>query len=189
MSIRVFLFSIFIISLQVEASVTFTATGGLNNLTTKELSNNGGIAAGTYTGFSLGLLTGNTEVGVYSSGIKSQTELTHDNEKNDLNVNISSIGAYLTHYRNSLYFGIGYGKATIKETLKSNLSGPSLATLKDLYSISGDGETSSTEARALIGFKVLSLSSMTFSIYVQKIKMLETSHDNTNFGLELKINI
>lgn len=187
--IRVFLLSIFILSLPTEASVIFTATGGVNNLKTKELNNNNGSAGGSYSGFSLGYLNKEIEIGVYSSNINSKTQLSHDDTDNDYNLGINSIGAYLTHYRESLYFGIGYGKATIKEKLTTSLTGNSLDTLKDIYNIPSDGETSSSEVRALIGFKLLNISSLTLSIYGQKVKMLETSHDDTNFGLELKINI
>jgi hypothetical protein len=162
---------------------------GLNQLVTKELNNRNGKAAGTSQMFKVGMLNGSQEIGLYSNTIESSVNITHDNTENELTTSINSVGGYLAFYKNSLYIEFGYGKASVKENIDSDLTGTSLTALKEIYDLNTDGSLTSTEARILLGFKLISSGVFTLTTYAQKIKMLETSHDSTDIGLELKVNI
>ena len=162
---------------------------GISSLVTKELDHRDGRAAGSSFTAKIGYLNNATEIGVYSTNINSKTSVTHDGISADLQYLINSTGAYLAHYRNRLYFEIGYGKASIKEQVTTDLTGAALAAMKEVYNLDTSGEFASTEARALVGVKLFSLGVATVTVYGQKIKMLETSHDETNFGFELKLTL
>jgi hypothetical protein len=170
------------------AEVVFSANYGLNQFLTKELNNKSGKAAGTSSTAKLGLLNAGTEIGIYNTNINSSVTLKHDGENSDASYKINSVGAYIAIYKKNAFFEFGYGKASISESLSTNLTGSSLSALKSIYNLNTDETFASTEARLLGGIKLFSLSLFTFVVYIQKIKMLETSHDETDLGLELKLN-
>lgn len=170
------------------AEVVFSANFGINHFLTKELNNKSGKAAGTSSTAKLGLLNAGTEIGIYNTNINSSVTIKHDGENSDANYKINSVGAYIAIYKKNAFFELGYGKASISETLNTGLTGSSLSALKSIYNLNTDETFASTEARLLGGIKLFSLSLFTFVAYIQKIKMLETSHDETDLGIEFKLN-
>lgn len=181
-----FVIYIFLI-LSASAEVVFSTNYGLNQFTTKELNNKSGKAAGNSSTTKLGYLNAGTEIGLYNTNINSSVSLTHDNTNADISYRLNSVGAYISVYKNDIYFELGYGKASISENLKTELTGSSRSALKAIYNLDTDGKFSSTEVRALGGVKLFSISAFTITAFIQKIKMLETSHDETDLGLELKV--
>lgn len=170
-----------------HAGINLTIGGGLSTYTTKELTQNNGTAQGNSTHFKLGMLNKKFEIGLYSGTQNYSLDLEHDSVDNTLEVQIQTIGSYIAYYANMLYFELGYGKADIKEKLDSSLSDTSKAILVDLYNLNLDGSTSANEARFLMGIRALNLGNIVLTGFAQKTIMLNTSHNSTLFGVELKV--
>ena len=186
---RVFLFVIYIFLINnAYSNIVLSGNYGINQLITKELGERNGKASGSSNTFKLGILNSDYEVGMYMSNHESSVSISHDNSSPKLLFDIESVGGYLTFYRRNLFLEIGYGQARIRETLQSDLEEAAISAVKEIYNLKTKEEKSSTEARFQIGYKLYYLNSLVLVGYLQKVKMLQVSHDFTELGLELKLN-
>lgn len=170
------------------AGTTVSFTAGVNGLTTDELSQQGGVASGTITGVKIGKRRSRSELGLYYSAANFKTSFKHDSLDYDLVFKKVSFGAYTAYYGESVYFELGYGRGSVKETLSSSADSATQILVKKIYNLS-DKPAATSEVRALMGAKIIQFETVIITVFAQKTIFLESSHDSSSIGLELKIGI
>lgn len=168
-----------------QVVVTLGGAGGL--LSTNELEENSVSAQGIGTHFKIGMIRqSKVEVGIYLASSRYEAKVEHDSVENKLVFDTQSVGSYLTYYSGKAYFEAGYASATLKESLESSLGDSAQEVLSDIYHLKTNKDVTASEVRFMFGYKLFSGFGINFSGFAQKILMLDTSHNLTMVGLELK---
>jgi hypothetical protein len=168
-----------------HSRVSFSANMGTGFLSSKQLDDQKAQAMGNRAVFKVGSFTKNFEIGVYNSIGSFKADINHDDSDHEINYKTTSFGVYTTLYKKSLFLELSYGKSTIKEELKTDLSDSSKAIIKEIYNINDDKITGS-EAGVLLGYKLFIFGDTAGTISIERKIQLQTSHVETQISFELK---